>query len=366
MKMCVEVKLTDEEYSMYRFRPKLLAYRLYKSTDLAFILAKVNNVVSDKDFNFRILNVVRPDMINQIYRIYEEEKKYLRNINIKNILSIDDFYYSEEGRISDEIDKLESTIPDDAINDYTGEINPNTPSNPTKPGSGIDIERYNELVQIIKNLEKEIENINNTIVDILEKLISEDIESIINEIIESKLKERLIDIESRISDLEGRIPEILDGKLEDLNNIIYDILDRLAKIEKWDISGGGIKTRDVVIKMNGKFELGVIEDSEFRIPYNGNIISATVSVNTSSKKTSNIIFILQIYDEEMGIWYDRDVMDLQADILYDLFSINRRIDKEYIRIYIKSGNVKNVTGGSIIFTILEDSIAEEMKNQKEG
>ena len=360
MQMCVEVRLTDEEYSRFRFRPKLLAYHLYKSTDLAFILSKVNNVVSDKDFDFRILNVVRPDMIDQIYKIYEEEKRYLKSINIKNILSIDEFYYSEEGRISDELDRLQSSIPDIIIGDDGNIIE--IPSGGGTPGggSGIDIERYNELLQMIKYLEKEIESVNNNIAEILEKLISEDIETIINELIENKLKEKLNDIESRVNELEGKIPDILDNKLKSLNDAIDDILDRLSKIEEWDLSGGGIKTRDVVIKMDGKFKLGVVEDTEFRVPYEGNIISATVSINTASKKTSNVIFVLQIYDEEMAVWYDRDIMDLQADVLYDTFSINRRIDKEYIRIYIKSGNVENIKGASIIFTILEDSIAEEI------
>ena len=213
---------------------------------------------------------------------------------------------------------------------------------------------------MIKYLEKEIESVNNNIAEILEKLISEDIETIINELIENKLKEKLNDIESRVNELEGKIPDILDNKLKSLNDAIDDILDRLSKIEEWDLSGGGIKTRDVVIKMDGKFKLGVVEDTEFRVPYEGNIISATVSINTASKKTSNVIFVLQIYDEEMAVWYDRDIMDLQADVLYDTFSINRRIDKEYIRIYIKSGNVENIKGASIIFTILEDSIAEEI------
>lgn len=374
MGMCIEIRLNDDEYYRYRYRPKLLSHQLYNTTDLAFILAKVNNIVSDKDFDFRVLKVVHPDLIDQLFRIYQEEKKYLRSIDLRNVLSIDEFYYSEEGRLSDELDKIEAAKDrvesgsnggsDSGSGTGGGSGGDSGSGTGGGSGSGINDDMYNEILIIIKNLQDEIDNINSTIVEILEKLIKDDLEDIINELIENKLNEKLDDLIARIEDLEGRIPEILEGQLKDIMGKIEEIFDRLAKLEEGDLSGAGIKTRDVVIRMNGKFELGVDLDTEFRIPYKGNIIKSTIAINVASKRKSNIIFILQMYDEITHDWYDTSIMDLQADTMYDTFTINKRIDGTYVRIYIKSGDVDLLEGVSVILTVLEDSVAEAMGDKE--
>ena len=40
----VDVKLSDEEYTKYRFRPKLLSYDVYDSIEFFYVILKLNNM----------------------------------------------------------------------------------------------------------------------------------------------------------------------------------------------------------------------------------------------------------------------------------------------------------------------------------
>lgn len=59
----VRVKLSDIEYSKYKYKPELLSYDLYNYTDLYFILMYINNIYSVKDFKFKELYVIPPDIL---------------------------------------------------------------------------------------------------------------------------------------------------------------------------------------------------------------------------------------------------------------------------------------------------------------
>lgn len=60
------LQLTDEEYMKYRFRPKLLAWRIYGDPELFFILLFLNNICSVKDFDFKRLRILKPNDLNQV------------------------------------------------------------------------------------------------------------------------------------------------------------------------------------------------------------------------------------------------------------------------------------------------------------
>ena len=66
MERAVTLNLTTEEYFKYRFRPKLLAYRLYGDPELFFILLFVNNLCNVKDFDFKSLKIILPEDLNDI------------------------------------------------------------------------------------------------------------------------------------------------------------------------------------------------------------------------------------------------------------------------------------------------------------
>lgn len=71
------VKLSDLEYLKYRYKPKLLAYDIYGSTDLDFLILKFNNILSAKDFNLKKVKLLRPNNLILINKIYNAEKSYI-------------------------------------------------------------------------------------------------------------------------------------------------------------------------------------------------------------------------------------------------------------------------------------------------
>ena len=66
----VDYTFSDSEYMKYKYRPKLLAYDIYGSTELYFVILAMNNTCNIKDFNKRT-KLIRK----------EEKKKYREKEN---------------------------------------------------------------------------------------------------------------------------------------------------------------------------------------------------------------------------------------------------------------------------------------------
>ena len=62
----VTVVLDDNEYNKYLYKPKLLAYDVYKNTELYYVILLLNNVCSVKEFDFRKLNMLKIDDMQTI------------------------------------------------------------------------------------------------------------------------------------------------------------------------------------------------------------------------------------------------------------------------------------------------------------
>ena len=77
--MCVTVRLTDMEYELYKYRPKLLCNKIYGNGELAFIIMIINDIYSVKDFTKRRLYMPNKDNMSDII-------KYLINSNRNSIL----------------------------------------------------------------------------------------------------------------------------------------------------------------------------------------------------------------------------------------------------------------------------------------
>lgn len=74
----VYVKLTEEEYSLYKFKPKLLAYKIYGDPEMFFILLFLNNICSIKEFDFRRFRVLKSKDLSKILSsIYNSEYNLL-------------------------------------------------------------------------------------------------------------------------------------------------------------------------------------------------------------------------------------------------------------------------------------------------
>jgi hypothetical protein len=79
--LCVEVNtITEEEKATYKYAPDLLAYHLYGSTQLDFIIMLCNGIIDPKEFDFKtnVLLLPRPDTLTEfLSEVYNSESAWI-------------------------------------------------------------------------------------------------------------------------------------------------------------------------------------------------------------------------------------------------------------------------------------------------
>lgn len=84
-RLSLNVEMTDSEFNKYRFKPKLLAYDLYGSTELYFSILFTNGICNIKEFNRKNIKLIKKsDMISLLEAIYNAELNYI-STNRSNI-----------------------------------------------------------------------------------------------------------------------------------------------------------------------------------------------------------------------------------------------------------------------------------------
>ena len=85
----VVVALSDEEYSKYKYNPDLLAYDIYGSVQLDFVILILNNIFDPKEFIIKTLNLV-PTSVLQAFSIsvYSKEDGWIQQNRSDNNLII--------------------------------------------------------------------------------------------------------------------------------------------------------------------------------------------------------------------------------------------------------------------------------------
>jgi len=78
--LSVEVELSDAEYNLYVYRPKLLAFDIYGSTELDFVLLAINGLADEKDFHFdnkKIKALRKSTLVSVLSSIYNTERQFI-------------------------------------------------------------------------------------------------------------------------------------------------------------------------------------------------------------------------------------------------------------------------------------------------
>jgi hypothetical protein len=69
--LCSQVELSLEEYKKYRYAPDLLAYDIYGSVQLDFIILAANDMIDPKDFNLKRIKLPTVsrlrEFLNEVY-----------------------------------------------------------------------------------------------------------------------------------------------------------------------------------------------------------------------------------------------------------------------------------------------------------
>lgn len=81
-RLSVTIELTEEQYIMYRFRPKLLADYLYSNGELSFIILMLNELVSAKDFDLRQVRLISKSNLNEVLTLIRSaESNFIKEYN---------------------------------------------------------------------------------------------------------------------------------------------------------------------------------------------------------------------------------------------------------------------------------------------
>lgn len=81
----VELELSDDDYAKYKYKPKLLSYDVYKTTEIYFIIMAINGICSVKDFTKKKLKMLyTQDLIELVNQIYAAEQNRI-NYNRKHL-----------------------------------------------------------------------------------------------------------------------------------------------------------------------------------------------------------------------------------------------------------------------------------------
>lgn len=83
--IAIPIQLTDKELLKYSYNPGLLAYDIYGSTELEFVILKLNGIIDPKDFDFPTIKLIQPDILEEtLSNIYNAETAYINNNREQN------------------------------------------------------------------------------------------------------------------------------------------------------------------------------------------------------------------------------------------------------------------------------------------
>lgn len=73
------IEISDKEFMRYQYRPKLLSYDVYGTTDLDFVIMGINRIINPKEFNYKKIKMIRKRDLNELLsNIYNAEKDLLK------------------------------------------------------------------------------------------------------------------------------------------------------------------------------------------------------------------------------------------------------------------------------------------------
>lgn len=82
---CETITFSDEEYKKYMYNPDLLAYDLYGSVQLDFIILLLNDMVDPKEFNIKSVKLPYANVLSTFLNdIYSKESNYIHQNRAEN------------------------------------------------------------------------------------------------------------------------------------------------------------------------------------------------------------------------------------------------------------------------------------------
>lgn len=79
---CIKVTLTEDEMTLYKYKPRLLSAALYGTTELFFLILMINGMASEKEFIKKDIILLTKNKINDVInKIYTAEHPSIESYN---------------------------------------------------------------------------------------------------------------------------------------------------------------------------------------------------------------------------------------------------------------------------------------------
>ena len=86
--ICINADLTDDQYKKYKYCPDLLAYDVYGSTQLDFVILFANGMIDPKEFDLKTVKLPYASHLKSfLSTIYNSESGYIEQNRSDNKIS---------------------------------------------------------------------------------------------------------------------------------------------------------------------------------------------------------------------------------------------------------------------------------------
>lgn len=87
--ICIDCPLDDDQYKKYKYAPDLLAYDVYGSTQLDFVVLAVNGMIDPKEFTLKTIKLPYKSALKSfLSAVYNSESGYIEQNRSDNGLTI--------------------------------------------------------------------------------------------------------------------------------------------------------------------------------------------------------------------------------------------------------------------------------------
>jgi hypothetical protein len=75
------ITLSNSEYERYEYRPDLLSYDMYGTTEYYYVLLALNDIISPKHFTKKKIKVIEPEYITTLISLIADSESEYINLN---------------------------------------------------------------------------------------------------------------------------------------------------------------------------------------------------------------------------------------------------------------------------------------------
>lgn len=87
--ICIDCPLDDDQYKKYKYAPDLLAYDVYGSTQLDFVVLAANGMIDPKEFTLKTIKLPYKSALKSfLSAVYNSESGYIEQNRSDNGLTI--------------------------------------------------------------------------------------------------------------------------------------------------------------------------------------------------------------------------------------------------------------------------------------